>query len=420
MRKVLALIVALLTLLPAVTASGARGIADIPNVQIADSTQLVSNPDGVLSPTAVTQLNSTLRALRSATTAEVVVVAVDELDTDDIDRFATDLFTSWGIGKNDNDNGLLILISRGQRRAVLRTGYGLEGVLPDAICGRIIRNTMAPHFSEGDYDTGTLAAVADVAQRIGAPDVADEVRSAHPGINVHRDDDESFDELWTWLWKWMITMTMVALAIYIFATMRTRRMPARERYIALAPYKTVLLALSAVGIGLPLLVWLLMRRKMNSVRNAPRKCPNCGTGMNKLNEEEDNRYLTPAQDTEERINSVDYDVWLCPECGETDIIPFINQSSSYTVCPRCGSRACTLTADRVVVQPTTTSKGRGVKEYTCRNCGNRSQTVYDIARLASAAPIIIGGMGHGGGGGGFGGGGFGGGMTGGGGASGGW
>ncbi len=293
-------------------------------------------------------------------------------------------------------------------------------MLPDAISGRIIRNTMAPHFSEGDYDTGTLAAVADVAQRIGAPDVADEVRSAHPGINVHRDDDESFDELWTWLWKWMITMTMVALAIYIFATMRTRRMPARERYIALAPYKTVLLALSAVGIGLPLLVWLLMRRKMNSVRNAPRKCPNCGTGMNKLNEEEDNRYLTPAQDTEERINSVDYDVWLCPECGETDIIPFINQSSSYTVCPRCGSRACTLTADRVVVQPTTTSKGRGVKEYTCRNCGNRSQTVYDIARLASAAPIIIGGMGHGGGGGGFGGGGFGGGMTGGGGASGGW
>ena len=111
--------------------------ADIPNVHKANRTRYVSNPDGVLSRQAEERLDSLLGAVWQATSAEVVVVAVDSIEGADIDSFATELFSLWGIGKKDNDNGLLILISRGDRRATLRTGYGLEGVLPDAVCGPV-------------------------------------------------------------------------------------------------------------------------------------------------------------------------------------------------------------------------------------------------------------------------------------------
>ena len=48
----------------------------------------------------------------------------------------------------------------------------------------------------------------------------------------------------------------------------------------------------------------------------------------------DNLYLNAGQDIEEQLGSVDYDVWLCPKCGETDIEPYLNHSSAYKQCPR--------------------------------------------------------------------------------------
>ncbi len=163
---------------------------------------------------------------------------------------------------------------------------------------------------------------------------------------------------------------------------------------------------------------IIMRR----LRTASRKCPNCSTKMKRLDEKSDNAYLTPAQDTEERIDSVDYDVWLCPNCGETDILPYVNHSKNYTPCPNCGARACTLVADRIVKSPTTREEGWGQKIYNCRNCHKDNARNYTIPKAAPPVVIVppIGGRGGGFGGGGFGGGSFGGGSTGGGGASGGW
>ncbi len=145
--------------------------------------------------------------------------------------------------------------------------------------------------------------------------------------------------------------------------------------------------------------------------------------MSRVDEDNDNNYLTPSQDAEERLDSVDYDVWLCPKCGETDIIPYVNPSKNYSVCPRCNARAAVLVNRRIIYRPTTTREGRGAEEFVCLNCRNRWDKPYTIPREA-LPPVIVGGIGGRGGGfgggGGFSGGSFGGGMTGGGGASGGW
>ena len=127
-------------------------VVDVPNVHRADSTRFVSNPDGILSVEAENELNGILRDIRRNSSAEAVVVVVDDIEGGDIDGFATELFENWGLGKGDKDNGLLILVAKDLRRAAIRPGYGLEGVLPDITCGRILREQMFPRFKDGDYD----------------------------------------------------------------------------------------------------------------------------------------------------------------------------------------------------------------------------------------------------------------------------
>ena len=84
---------------------------DIPNVQRADRTRYVSNPDGILSPGAVARIDSVCGALRDRAIAQVAVVAVDDIAGGDVFDFAVDLFTQWGVGRAENDNGLGILLA---------------------------------------------------------------------------------------------------------------------------------------------------------------------------------------------------------------------------------------------------------------------------------------------------------------------
>lgn len=404
-------------------AAGARSVEDVPNVHVGDARRYVSNPDGVLSAQAVARLDSMLAQVWALTRAEVVVVAIDEADGGDVNDFATRLFESWGIGKSDKDNGLLILISRGDRKAVFRTGYGMEGVLPDAVCGRLIRSVMAPYFKAGDYDGGTVAAVGEVAQILSNPEATAEVMSKYENDRrVARGNGDDEDDLLGMLGAYWAIMLGAALVMVGYVVISSRKQEPSERYSRLAKLKMPMLMLGCIGLGAPFLAYLWLKRSMRKTRDSVRNCPNCGHKMHKLDEEMDNEYLTPSQDVEEQIDSVDYDVWLCDNCGEKDIIAFVNDKSQYGVCPNCGARASYLMNNRVVVKPSTMAPGRGVKVYGCRNCGKTTEVAYELPKVAVPPVIILPGGGRGGfgGGGGFSGGSFGGGMTGGGGASGGW
>ena len=74
---------------------------------------------------------------------------------------------------------MLVLISVGDRRAVIRTGYGAEGVLPDAIASGIIRNDMAPRFRQGDYEGGVIAAINTLSKVMTDPAARDELMSRY-------------------------------------------------------------------------------------------------------------------------------------------------------------------------------------------------------------------------------------------------
>ena len=393
-------------------------VEEVPNVHVADRTRFISNPDGVVSLAAQTRVDSILCRTRRATSAEVVAVVVDDIDGADIDTYATELFNHWGIGKKDNNNGVLLLVARDARKAVIRTGPGVEGVLTDAACGKILRNNMFPAFREGDYDGGTVAAVNAIAARLGEPQAAEEIRSKNADADFA---SGSKSMLGTYLMFSLAVSIIIAIIIGL-KIFSLRKSNPYDKYTAFENWRAPLLIISFAGLGVPLIATLPLLLAMKYWRNRPRKCPNCDHKMVKIDEVHDNDYLTPAQDCEERIGSVDYDVWHCPNCGETDIFPFVNKSMPLVECDNCHARTAKLTGDRIVVQPTTSHEGLGTKEFTCLNCHHRMGKNYKIAKLAPViiAPIGGGGRGGFGGGGGTFGGGFGGGFTGGGGASGGW
>ncbi len=162
----------LLTVLLAAAAAtaGARTwrTDEVPNVQLADRTRYVSNPDAILSPAAVARIDSLCGALRAQGLAQVAVAALDDIEGGDPFSFAMRLFGGWGVGRRDVDNGLGILLVRDLHEIRFVTGPGLEGVLPDALCKRIQLNFMLPYFREDNYDAGMVAGVAAVAELLSS------------------------------------------------------------------------------------------------------------------------------------------------------------------------------------------------------------------------------------------------------------
>ncbi|MBQ8770151.1 MAG: TPM domain-containing protein [Bacteroides sp.] len=137
-------------------------VKEIPMVHLQDRTRYVSNPDGILSPSSVATMDSILYALEQKTGIQTLVVAVTGIEGGDCFDFAHRLGQEWGVGQKERNNGLVILLSTDERCVQFATGYGLEGVLPDAICKRIQSRYMVEHLGKDDWDAGMVAGIRAV------------------------------------------------------------------------------------------------------------------------------------------------------------------------------------------------------------------------------------------------------------------
>jgi uncharacterized protein len=109
--------------------------------------------------------NLAREVLQKAGTA-VVVATVPTVGDMVVDDYATRLYESWGIGKKEEDKGVLILLALKERRVRIETGYGVEGILPDGVVGEIIRLQVIPYLKRGDYGRGLLNAMTAVSDII--------------------------------------------------------------------------------------------------------------------------------------------------------------------------------------------------------------------------------------------------------------
>jgi uncharacterized protein len=155
-------------LLCSISLSSARSyrVDQVPNVQLSNASCYTSNPDGILSQAAVDAINRACDSLHTQNRAQIAVVAVEDIVGEDVFTFAFELFSAWGVGGKQSDNGLGILLVTNRREIRFVTGYGLEGVLTDALCKRIQQRYMVSHLSAGDYSTGMVEGVAAVARTV--------------------------------------------------------------------------------------------------------------------------------------------------------------------------------------------------------------------------------------------------------------
>jgi uncharacterized protein len=104
--------------------------------------------------------------------SEIAVVTVPDTKPSATPKaFATELFNSWGIGKKGKNNGVLLLISSGERRVQIETGSGIQSILPDAKAVGIIETEITPSFKQQDFDGGTLAGTKALVNVLQTPRV---------------------------------------------------------------------------------------------------------------------------------------------------------------------------------------------------------------------------------------------------------
>ncbi|MGD1716777.1 TPM domain-containing protein [Dapis sp. BLCC M172] len=117
----------------------------------------------ILSPSTETQLNQMISDLEAKNGAEIAVVTVPETQpTPTPKELATKLFHYWGIGKKGQDNGVLFLVSIGDRRVEIETGKGIQETLPNATVSNIIDSKIIPEFKSGNFESGVVAGTKEL------------------------------------------------------------------------------------------------------------------------------------------------------------------------------------------------------------------------------------------------------------------
>lgn len=107
-------------------------------------------------------LESQLAQLERDTGHQVAVLTIPTLDGEDIEGFSIRVAENWKIGKKGFDNGVILVVAVKDRRLRLEVGYGLEGLLPDAIAKRVTADYIVPRFRQQDYGGGIVAGIAAV------------------------------------------------------------------------------------------------------------------------------------------------------------------------------------------------------------------------------------------------------------------
>jgi uncharacterized protein len=126
----------------------------------------VNDYAGLLAPAERERLEALLTERERASGTQMAIAVFRSLEGESLEDVANALFQKWRLGQKGLDNGVLLVVFVQDRKLRLEVGYGLEGVLPDAEAGQIIREAISPRFREQRYAAGLEAAVMAVYARI--------------------------------------------------------------------------------------------------------------------------------------------------------------------------------------------------------------------------------------------------------------
>jgi uncharacterized protein len=288
----------------------------------------------VLDAAARARLDRRIDGVRQATGGDVGVAVIPDIRGRAPAEVGVAVYRAWRIGRVDSlgsarrDLGALLLIvpkelaPDGRGECWITTGLGAEGELRDATAGTICRERVIPRLRERDYEGAIAAGVDGIAATFARATAGEEPpRTVGAAARDGEEGDDGPSPLWFLLGGGGAVVGVGAGA----AALRHRR------------------------------------------RVRPRPCPRGHGMMTRLDETADDAALSPGQRTEERVGSVDYDVWACASCDERLVIPY-KRWSRHEGCPSCRFRTVEKHV-RTVKRATTASTGLEEIHLKCANCG---------------------------------------------------
>lgn len=165
MKRILTVVIALVMTCLSVQAK-AYTPQTVPHPRSMDADAFVSNPDAILSAAEVEAIQQVAQQLNRMNGVELVTVVLDDIGHADAFDFSLELFNHWGIGRSNDNTGVLIFFALQSRDIRITTGGGVEGLLPDATCSRILEDEMIPLLSRGHYGEGLLAGNKAIARQL--------------------------------------------------------------------------------------------------------------------------------------------------------------------------------------------------------------------------------------------------------------
>lgn len=126
----------------------------------------VTDLTDTLTPDQRDALERTLRAFEQRKGSQIAVLLVASTEPEPIEEYALRVAEAWKLGRKGVDDGVLVLVAKGDRALRIEVGYGLEGVIPDAVAKRVISEIMVPYFRQGDFYGGVDAGVGRLIRLI--------------------------------------------------------------------------------------------------------------------------------------------------------------------------------------------------------------------------------------------------------------
>lgn len=271
----------------------------------------VLDTTGTLTAAERSAIDDAASRVRESGRGELLVVVVHSIAPADPRTYATELFNRWRIGDASRHDGVLVFAALDDRAAELILGSGVESDAQVAASEAIMQEVMVPRFREGRPGLALLHGAWAAGERIlGVPlgPLAAESPADADDEGTNPDGD----------------------ATPTGGVQLQDAPPGTSASSRDVPWGPLGLGGGAAG-----LLSFFVRRTW--WRRRPRPCPSCRKPMVRLGEAEDDAHLSSGEQAEERVGSVDYDIWHCADCNQAEKVRWGALFTRYAACPKCGS-----------------------------------------------------------------------------------
>ena len=346
-------------------------------------------------------INRMCQRVYDETTGEILICVIPTTGGRNPRQFATNLFNRWGIGDSETDNGILVFVAMQDRKAEIILGDGIDSRRDETVARSVMSDYMMPKFKQGKPSEGIRVAVRECAKRffkledsdvqldwpVAGRTVAAEANTAHQqdvvAASTEREiepsnvvaetpfSDSAFDD---------DDLANLEVAPVAAPNDGQFEKPVHHRNGGGLGMRLMMLltgGLGAGGTGLGLYHLATRRRK-------PRNCERCSQPMTLLDEVSDDAHLDSGEQLEEKLGSVDYDVWVCTGCDHALKLRYGKFFSRYRGCPGCDVKASS-SHSRTVRAATTMMTGLREVETTCRHCNYHDITQHVIPMVTETS-----------------------------------